>query len=65
MVAIAVLQCVERGQLTLDSDVTAIVPELGIFGIITGFDESNQPILTPQTSHTTLRLVILIGLVFH
>ena len=56
MTAIAAIQCVERGLLSLDADVTGIIPEAGRYGIITGFnEEKNEPITEPLKSHMTLR----------
>ena len=56
MTAICALQCVERGLLFLDHDVTGLLPEVGKFGIMTGFDDTTgQPITTPNTKRATLR----------
>lgn len=56
MTAICALQCVERGLLALDQDVTPLLPEVGKYGIITGFDDvTGQPVITPNTKHVTLR----------
>jgi len=58
MTAIAVLQCVERGQFTLDEDATRMMPELKGREILKGFEEdSGKPILTPNTTPITLRFV--------
>ena len=56
MTAISVLQCVERGLLTLDADVVPILPEVGKFGIITGFDDSiNKANLVPKQNPVSVR----------
>ena len=56
MTAIAALQCVEKGLLNLDDDVVHLLPEVGSFGIITGFNESTgDPITIPKTNPVTLR----------
>ena len=56
MTAISALQCVERGLLVLDQDVSPLLPEVGEFGILTGFDDATgQPVTTPLTKHVTLR----------
>jgi len=56
MTVIAVLQCVERGQLNLDADVAPILPEVGKYGVITSFDDAKkEPVLTPKASYITLR----------
>lgn len=62
MVEIAVLQCVERGQLVLDSEINDVAPEVGKMDNITGFDEdSNQPIVAPGPSYISLWSVSLKG----
>lgn len=56
MTAIAALQCVERGLLHLDVDVSPVLPEIGIFGIITGFnDATGQPNTVSNTKPVTVR----------
>ncbi|MCJ1397015.1 hypothetical protein MMC11_000207 [Xylographa trunciseda] len=56
MTCISVLQCVERGVLNLDEDVTTILPELKGIEILTGFDtETGKPITTKATKNITLR----------
>ena len=59
MTAVAVLQCVERGQLKLDEDVTSILHEYKDIDIITGFDDSGKPILKKASNKITLRQVLL------
>lgn len=60
--SIAAMQCVERGQLTLDGDVTGILPELKDIEILTGFDQDSDgkdiPILVKNTKPITLRYVL-------
>ena len=59
MTTIAAMQCVERGLLGLDDDVTIILPELKGRDILKGFEEGTQkPILVPSTKKMTLRLVL-------
>ncbi|KAH8590142.1 beta-lactamase/transpeptidase-like protein [Bisporella sp. PMI_857] len=56
MTGIAVLQCVERGQFTLDEDVTRILPELKNVEILKGFNKaSGKPITLRATKIITLR----------
>ena len=56
MTSIAAMQCVERGLVTLDTDVAEILPELADQGILTGFDEaSGEPILNKRQNTITLR----------
>ena len=53
---VAVMQCVEKGLLKLDEDVTSILPELKKMEILKGFEEDTQkPILVPSTKEITLR----------
>ena len=56
MTAIAALQCVDRGQFTLDEDVTRLLPELKDIEILKGFEEGTEtPILVKSTKKITLR----------
>ncbi|TVY48205.1 Acyltransferase [Lachnellula occidentalis] len=53
---VAVMQCVERGQLNLDDDVTGLLPELKGLPILVKFDEGDtQPIMAERTKPITLR----------
>ena len=59
MTGVAVLQCVELGKLSLDQDVGPLLPEMGKFGIIRGFDdETNSAILEPCETPITLRMLV-------
>lgn len=59
LTSIAALQCVERGQLSLDEDVTRILPELKDIGVLTGFDNgSGAPLLQRATKNITLRYFV-------
>lgn len=54
--SIAALQCVEKGLVNLDDDVTSILPELKDIDILKGFDESSgRPILGKSQNTITLR----------
>ena len=56
MTSIAALQCVERGLVTLDTDVAEILPELAAQGVLTGFDEATgEPIINKRQNTMTLR----------
>lgn len=57
MTTIVILQCVERGKLSLDTDVTSILPELKDLKILIGFDESGKPILKDKAGPITLQQV--------
>lgn len=57
MTTIAVLQCVEEGKLSLDTDVTSILHEYKDAKILTGFDESEKPILKEKGGPITVQLV--------
>ncbi|KAH7389073.1 beta-lactamase/transpeptidase-like protein [Cadophora sp. MPI-SDFR-AT-0126] len=56
---IAAMQCVERGLLKLDEDVTDILPELKGLKILTGFEKdgngNDKPVLVENTKAITLR----------
>ncbi|KAH7025323.1 beta-lactamase/transpeptidase-like protein [Macrophomina phaseolina] len=53
--SIAVMQCVERGQLDLDADIAVVLPEWKDPQILTGFNEKDEPIFRPATKVVTLR----------
>jgi CubicO group peptidase (beta-lactamase class C family) len=56
MTAVAALQCVEADLITLDENVAKYLPEIGKYGIITGFDdEKNEAILVANSTPITLR----------
>lgn len=57
MTTIAVLQCVEEEKFTLDTDVATILHELKDLKILTGFDESAEPVLKQKDACITVRLV--------
>lgn len=57
---VAAMQCVERGQLELDTDVTSVLYELKGRQILTGFEESTgEPILKDNHTPITLRYVVM------
>ncbi|KAJ5274447.1 hypothetical protein N7497_005052 [Penicillium chrysogenum] len=56
--SIAVMQCVERGLLDLDADISSILPEWKDPQILTGFDEKNEPQFRPAKRPLTLRLLM-------
>ncbi|TVY33128.1 Acyltransferase [Lachnellula subtilissima] len=60
LTAISALQCVERGQLNLDEDVTRWLPELKDLEILTGFDDKGKPIMVKAVNKITLRCVALV-----
>lgn len=56
MTSIAAMQCVERGLVTLDTDVAEILPELAAQGILTSFDEgTGEPIIEKRQNTIKLR----------
>lgn len=52
---IAAFQCVEKGLLTLDDDISKVLPEWKDPKILTGHDENKQPIFKPAKATITLR----------
>lgn len=57
---IAVMQCVEKGQLDLNDDIAKVIPEFKNPQILKGFDEKNEAIFKPSTKPVTLRQVMLL-----
>jgi|TARA_R110002003_G_scaffold702_7_gene21143 CubicO group peptidase (beta-lactamase class C family) len=56
MTAVAALQCVEAGLVTLDEDVSKHMPSIGKYGIITGFDDAkNEAVIIPNKIPISLR----------
>lgn len=55
MTSIAAMQCVERGQITLDEPVSGVLPELKSPDILTGFTDSGKPEFKKLTVPITLR----------
>jgi len=56
MTSIAALQCVERGQIGLDDDVSQTLTELKDIQVLTGFDEgTGNPISKKAENKITLR----------
>ncbi|RDW62577.1 hypothetical protein BP5796_10879 [Coleophoma crateriformis] len=57
LTSIAVMQCVEKGLLVLDEDVTTVLPEVKEIPILLGFDENKggEPILKKREKVMTLR----------
>jgi CubicO group peptidase (beta-lactamase class C family) len=60
MTSIAAMQCVERGQITLDEAVSHVLPELKNLDILTGFTEAGEPMYKKSTRAITLRSVKMI-----
>ncbi|KAI3391822.1 hypothetical protein diail_6768 [Diaporthe ilicicola] len=59
MTSVAVLQCVEQGKLDLDKDARPLLPEMGKYGIITGFDdEKNLANFEADTTPISLRMLL-------
>ncbi|KAI2629950.1 putative D-aminoacylase [Hypoxylon sp. NC1633] len=59
MTAIAVLQCVERGLLSLDDDISTVVPEWKEREILLGFDETTgAPLLEKAEGKISLRMLL-------
>ncbi|KAK7743151.1 hypothetical protein SLS53_004236 [Cytospora paraplurivora] len=59
MTSVAVLQAVEDGRLDLDQDARPLLPEIGKYGVITGFnDETNSAVLTPDSIPITIRMLL-------
>jgi CubicO group peptidase (beta-lactamase class C family) len=55
MTSIAAMQCVERGLLTLDADISNILTEFKDIQILVSIDEEKGPVYKPATRKITLR----------
>ncbi|KAH8805448.1 beta-lactamase [Xylogone sp. PMI_703] len=59
LTSIAALQCVEDGLVSLNGDLSAIVPELTSKQVITGFSEDGEtPLLEPAAHPITLEMLL-------
>ncbi|KAJ9499197.1 hypothetical protein H2202_005354 [Exophiala xenobiotica] len=56
--AVACMQCVERGLLSLDDPVTKVLPELNARRVLSGYDNEGKPILRDATKAITLRQLL-------
>ncbi|KAF1965097.1 beta-lactamase/transpeptidase-like protein [Bimuria novae-zelandiae CBS 107.79] len=56
---IAVMQCVEKCQLSLNDDIAKVLPEWKDPKILTGFNEKNEAIFRPVAKAITLRQAII------
>jgi len=54
----AAMQLVEQGKLDLDAPMSAVVPEAANPTVLTGFDDSGQPLTRPAASEPTLRQLL-------
>ena len=57
MTSIAALQCVERGLIRLDDDVSRLLPEIGKQEVLRGFDDAHRPKLRSRKRRIRLRCV--------
>jgi CubicO group peptidase (beta-lactamase class C family) len=59
MTAISVLQCVEKGLLSLDDDISTVLSEWKNRGILLGFEEgTGKPILQETKGKITVRMLL-------
>ncbi|KAL4909695.1 hypothetical protein BDW74DRAFT_186214 [Aspergillus multicolor] len=58
MTTVAVMICVERGQISLDDDVADILPDLCALPVLDGVDSEGQYRTKPRTKSITLRLLM-------
>jgi CubicO group peptidase (beta-lactamase class C family) len=56
--AVAAMQLVERGALSLDGPIADVLPQLAKPQVLEGFDASDKPILRPAKGHITLRQLL-------
>jgi len=58
MTAVAALQCIERGLISLDEDITRVLPEWKDPNLLEGFEPgSGKPILRKAKNKLTLRYI--------
>lgn len=55
--AVAALQCVDRGLVSLDEDVSRILPELKQPNVLKGWDDKDRPVLEKAKTSISLRSV--------
>lgn len=55
VVGVAAMQLVEQGRMTLDEPAARIIPELGEFKVLAGWDADGQPVLRAPKTAITLR----------
>ncbi|OBT82282.1 hypothetical protein VE02_09083 [Pseudogymnoascus sp. 03VT05] len=58
LTAISVLQCVEKGLLNLDADLSHVLTEFNEIQILTGFDDNEKPVYKKPKSKITLRTLL-------
>lgn len=58
VVGVAAMQLVEQGRMALDEPAARIVPELGEFKVLAGWDADGQPVLRPPKTAITLRKLL-------
>ncbi|PWY75523.1 beta-lactamase/transpeptidase-like protein [Aspergillus heteromorphus CBS 117.55] len=58
MTTVAIMQCVERGQISLDDDVAPILPDLCSLPVLDGVDAEGQCRTKPRTKPITMRLLM-------
>ncbi|KFA46014.1 hypothetical protein S40293_08781 [Stachybotrys chartarum IBT 40293] len=65
--AVAAMQCVEDGLLSLQGDVSALAPELANKQVLTGWSDDGQPLLESQKNPITLEMLLThsAGLSYH
>ena len=55
VVSVAALQLVEQGKLSLDGDLSELLPDLADLQVLDGVDETGKPKTRPATGKVTLR----------
>ncbi|MFT5391606.1 MAG: methyl acetate hydrolase [Gammaproteobacteria bacterium] len=53
--SVAAMQCVERGDLDLDTPASEVLPMLANAPLLTGYDDAGQPMVRPAKTPITLR----------
>lgn len=55
LTSVTALQCVERGEVSLDQSLEKLLPEVAELHVITGFDDQGNPEQRPPRNPVTLR----------
>lgn len=58
MTAVAALQCIEKGFLNLDDDVSKVLTDRAQLSVLVGFDATGEPILEGAKETITLRMLL-------
>ena len=62
LTSIMALQCVERGEISLDDAIDGMLPEVALFNVITDFNDTKKEAIERSPARPiTLRCVVFLG----